>query len=117
MNETERQRMIKALYHALHHAYSYGGHAAVVLDGDRFAVDVQPTGDCIVSCDRVSDVLGPVWDVGLRLPEQRRVGTVWVRDTTDAVDAVLHDGAAAWVDEFGADALRDARRDDEPGDE
>ena len=115
MNATERQQMIKALYHALHHAYSYGGMAAVVLDGDRFAVDVQSTGDCIVACDRVSDVLGPVWDVGLRLPEQRKAGTVWVRDTTDEVDAALHAGAAAWVDEFGADAL--ARRDDEPWDE
>ena len=63
MNETERHQMIKALYHALHHAYSYGGMAAVVLDGDRFAVDVQSTGDCIVSCDRVSDVGSPprVW--------------------------------------------------------
>lgn len=121
LTETERQQMIEALEHALRHAYAYGGRVAVVLDGDQITVDVQPTyaTDCIVCLDRVSDVLGDVWDEGLELPEQRRAGPVWVRDTTDEVDAVLHDGATWWVDEFGADALDDARyrEDDEPWNE
>jgi hypothetical protein len=120
LTETERQQMIEAVQGALHHAYTYGRMVAVVLDGDQITVDVQPTyaTDCIVAFDRVSDVLGPAWDEGLQLPEQRRAGPVWVRDTTDEVDAALHDGATWWVDEFGADALAEARReDDEPWNE
>jgi hypothetical protein len=107
----ERQQMIEAVQGALHHAYAYGGRVAVVLDGDQITVDVQPTyaTDCIVAFDQVSDVLGPAWDEGLQLPDQRRVGSVWMRDITDEVAAALREGATWWVDEFGADALADAK--------
>lgn len=113
LTDTERQQMIEALEHALHHAYRYGHMVGVVLDGDQITVEHHPAPGTIVAFDRVCDVLGDVWDEGLALPEQRRAGPVWVRDTTDEVDAVLHDGAIAWVDEFGADALAEARREDE----
>lgn len=115
MNDTERTQMIEAVESALGHAYRYGRMIAVVLDDDgQITTDVQNPRGGIVCLDRVSDVLGDAWDEGLPQNEPEHVhSNVWTRDATDEVDAALTEGATWWVDAYGADALADARWQDD----
>lgn len=110
MNTTERQQMIEALYQALQWAHEYGnlyGQPRVVLTESSeitkaVSQDGQYGADIVGPIWSINDLLGPSWDEGLD------------ESDSDAVDAVLREAATWWVDDFGADALDDARyREDE----
>lgn len=112
MNETERTQMIEAVKSAFLFAYRYGRMIAVIEEDGVITTDVQPVhGMTSILClDRVSDVLGDSWDAMLLQYEPQHIHkNVWVRDTTDDVDAALTEGATWWVDAYGADALAEAR--------
>ncbi len=111
----EREKLEQAVYEALSWAYSHEGdqaYAAAELldDGSIRGGRMTWQGGTIVTFDSVEKLLGPDWAEGLDMPSGHRV------DETDAVAARLHEGAAQWVEKYGAYMLGQAQWviDDEP---
>lgn len=104
LTEIERTQMIEAVTGALKHQYRYGNQHG--------SSDAEVDGVVVLTIDTVEDVLGASWADGLGASEYELIGTRYYHVENAAVDAALDMGATWWVDEYGADALAEAREQD-----
>lgn len=105
MSENERKQLVEALYQALQWAHEHGnryGQPRVVLaeSGEitnAVSQDGQYGADIIGAIWGINDILGNDWNEGLDESDE------------SAVDAALRAGASWWVDDYGTEALDEAR--------